>query len=358
MARRGAAWTSSSIWASSAACQPSAGAPAIARSNAALRSAGSASIRAPPGRALRPGPRPRRAPGGQHVVRHREGRQVPAERRARAGDLVLAERRAMRAGGASLVRRAEADHRPAGDQRRARVGLCGLDGGGDGVRIVAVGRFGMPAIGDEPRRHVVPEGKRGGAVDRDRIVVEQHDQPAEAEMAGERGGLVADPLHQVAVRGDHPNPVVDRPVAETGGQQALRQRHADRGRDPLAERSRGGLDSRGVAVFRVARGAAAELAEPADLVHRHVGIAGQMEQRVEQHRAVAGGQHEAVAVGPVGRRGIELQIAGEQHRRRVGHPHRHPGMAGLRRLHRVHGERADRIGHAPGGDARGRAGGW
>ena len=46
-------------------------------------------------------------------------------------------------------------------------------------------------------------------------------------------------------------------------------------------------------------GLAAELAEALELVDRHVLVAGQMEQRIEQHRAVAGRQHEAVAVGPV-----------------------------------------------------------
>jgi hypothetical protein len=43
----------------------------------------------------------------------------------------------------------------------------------------------------------------------------------------------------------------------------------------------------------------AELAEALDLVERHVGVAGEMQQRIEQHRAVAGRQHEAVAVRPV-----------------------------------------------------------
>ena len=70
-----------------------------------------------------------------------------------------------------------------------------------------------------------------------------------------------------------------------------------------------------------------------------------MEQRVEQHRAVAGRQHEAVAVRPIGSGGVELQEAGEQHGGDVGHAHRHAGMAGFGLLHRVHGERPDGIGH-------------
>jgi hypothetical protein len=45
-----------------------------------------------------------------------------------------------------------------------------------------------------------------------------------------------------------------------------------------------------------------QLAEMLDLVERHVDIAGQIEQRIQQHRAVPGRQHEAVAVRPFGDR--------------------------------------------------------
>ena len=90
----------------------------------------------------------------------------------------------------------------------------------------------------------------------------------------------------------------------------------------------------------------AELAEALDLLDRHRLVAEQMQQRVEQHRAVAGREHEAVAVGPgrIGR--IELQEPREQHGRDVGRAHRQAGMAGFRLLDRVHGERADGVGHA------------
>ena len=82
-----------------------------------------------------------------------------------------------------------------------------------------------------------------------------------------------------------------------------------------------------------------------DLVHRHVGIAEQVQQPVEQHRAVPVRQHEAVAVGPVRRLRVEAQESGEQHGGDVGHAHRHAGMAGFGLLDRIHGERAQRVGH-------------
>ena len=90
----------------------------------------------------------------------------------------------------------------------------------------------------------------------------------------------------------------------------------------------------------------AELAEALELVERHLLVAEEMQQRIDQHRAVPGRQHEAVAVGPgrIGR--IEFQELGEQHGRDVGRAHRQAGMAGFRLLDRVHGERADRVRHA------------
>ena len=71
-----------------------------------------------------------------------------------------------------------------------------------------------------------------------------------------------------------------------------------------------------------------------------------MQQRIDQHRAVAGREHEAVAVGPgrIGR--IEFQEAREQHGRDIGRAHRQSGMAGFRLLDRVHRQRANGIGHA------------
>ena len=63
-----------------------------------------------------------------------------------------------------------------------------------------------------------------------------------------------------------------------------------------------------VAVLGMAGGAAAELAEALQLVDASCSaVAGEVQQRIEQHRAVAGREHEAVAVGPVGMRRIEFE---------------------------------------------------
>ena len=61
---------------------------------------------------------------------------------------------------------------------------------------------------------------------------------------------------------------------------------------------------------------------------------------------MAGGEHEAVAVRPVRRGRIELEVAREKDGRDIGGTHGKPGMAGLGALDGVHAERADRVRHA------------
>ena len=164
-------------------------------------------------------------------------------------------------------------------------------------------------------------------------------------MAGDRDRLVADALHQVAVGGDDVGAVVDDVVAELRRHQALGERHADGVAEPLAERAGGGLDAGGDEILRVAGRLRAELPEIPDLVHGHLLDAEEEEHGIEQHRAVAGGEHEAVAVRPARLGRVELEVAGEEHRGHVGHAHRHAGMARIGAFNRIHRERADRVRH-------------
>ena len=167
-------------------------------------------------------------------------------------------------------------------------------------------------------------------------------------MAGKRDGLLADALHQAAVAGQHIGLVVDETVAELGIEVALGDGETHRVGDALAERARCRLDAGGMAEFGVARGLGAHLAEVLDLVERHVSVAGEMQQRIEQHRAVAGRQDEAVTVRPVRVGGVELEELGEQNGGNVRGTHRQARMAGIGLLHGVHGKGADGIGHVAG----------
>ena len=126
------------------------------------------------------------------------------------------------------------------------------------------------------------------------------------------------------------------------GEQLLGEREADGVGEALAERAGGGLHAGRVADFGMAGRLRVQLAELADLLHRQV-VAGEVQQRVLQHRAVAVGEHEAVAVGPRGIRRVVAQVAPPEHLGDLGHAHRHAGMAGVGLLHRVHGERADGV---------------
>ena len=154
------------------------------------------------------------------------------------------------------------------------------------------------------------------------------------------------PFHQAAVAEEHPRAVVDDGVSvavEARREDLLRDGHADRVREALAERPGRGLDPGGVAAFGMARGHRVELAEIPQLLERQR-VAAQVQQRVEEHRAVTVREHEAVPVGPLGVGRVVSQVVVPEHLGDVRHPHRHAGVAGIRALHRVHGQRADRVG--------------
>ncbi len=248
---------------------------------------------------------PTPSPGGMDRGRESTNgcvRSSRASARVR-GDLVGAERRAMGLVRALLVRRAVADHRAAGDQRRlARI-----------ARAARRSRRRWPrGRGRRPRCTCQPAAAKraswsievdsdGRAVDGDAVVVPQHDQPARPRWpARSIASWLMPSIRQPSPAIDI-GVVVDELGAEAGRHHAFGERHADGGGDALAERAGRRLDARRVAVFGMAGGADAELAEALQLLDRHVGIADQMMERIEQHRAVAGRQHEAVAVGPVRR---------------------------------------------------------
>ena len=96
----------------------------------------------------------------------------------------------------------------------------------------------------------------------------------------------------------------------------------------------------------MARGGAADFAEMLEVVDGDLGITRQPEQRIQQHRAVAGRQHEAVAVGPARLGGVELQEPGKEDGGDIGHAHRQARMARFCGFHRIHGKHADGVGEA------------
>ena len=248
-------------------------------------------------------------------------------------------------GRAGPRRRAVADGGLAGDQRRLAGFLRAGDRGGNRLRIMAVDQLRRPARGLEALHLVDRIGNRGRAVDRDAVVVIQHDQLVQLPVSGHRDRFLRHAFHQVAVGGEHVGVMPDHLLAVLGDQHLLRQRHADRGGEALAERAGGGLDAAGLEVLGVSRRLGAELTEILDLVERHVLVAGEVQQGIEQHRTVSGREHETVAVRPGRSAGVEFEELCEQHGRDIRSAHRQAGVAGFRLFDGIHGKPANRIGH-------------
>ncbi len=85
--------------------------------------------------------------------------------------------------------------------------------------------------------------------------------------------------------------------AELGVQMGFGNSHPHRGGKPLPERSGGHLDTDVGLVLGVPGGAGAELPEVLELLHPQPESA-QVEQGVEEHRAVPVGENKAVAIRP------------------------------------------------------------
>ena len=157
------------------------------------------------------------------------------------------------------------------------------------VRVAVLDVQHLPAVGLVARADVLGERPGGRPVERDVVVVVEVEQLAELQVAGEGRRLGGDPFHQVAVGDEREGAVVDDLVpgpVEARGERALGHRHADGVGGALPERTGRGLDARRQQRLGMARRAAAPLPERLQVVERQV-VAGQVQQRVEQHAAVA-----------------------------------------------------------------------
>ena len=245
------------------------------------------------------------------------------------------------------LRGAVADDRPHRDDRRLVLHRLGVfNGFGNRIQVVAVGHLlHMPVVGLETLLHILGEGKVRGAVQRYEVVVVEEDQLAEREGAGQRGGLVRDPFHQVAVPADAVGVVVDHVVAGPvvhGGQVLLGDRHAHRLGETLPQRPGRDLDPVGVAVLRMPGGPRMPLPELLEVRDRDV-VAAQVQRAVEQRRRMAVRQHEAVAVGPLGVLRVVAHVLVKQEVRDRRVAQRRARMPAVCLLHRVHCEKSQRI---------------
>ena len=167
-------------------------------------------------------------------------------------------------------------------------------------------------------------------------------------MPGEGDRLHRHTFLHAAVAGEADDVVIENLVVfrvEPRLGHLRRDRHADAVRHALTERSRGGLDAaRGVSQFGVTRCLGAELPEAFDLLKRHVRVTAQVQPRVEEHRAVAGAEHEAVAVEPLGMIGAMMQRVAEKHGADFRAAERQAEMTAVAGVNGVHGEAARGVG--------------
>jgi len=72
-------------------------------------------------------------------------------------------------------------------------------------------------------------------------------------------------------------------------------------------------------------------------------VAGQVQERVDQHRTVSVGQDETVTIRPFGIDRVMPHVIIPQNLGYVGHTHRRSRVSGIRLLHGVHAQSADGI---------------
>ncbi len=249
--------------------------------------------------------------------------------------------------GRVLQRAAVADMRLDDDQRRLSLDRHGLarDALEPLDREVLADVDDVPAVGLEALADILGHDDVHLARELDPVGVVVGDQAAEPEVAGERAGLGGDALLDVAVACDREDVVVDDLVlalVEAGGQHALGEREPDRHRDALAERPGRRLDAGAVLALRVAGRGRADLTEVLDVLERQR-VAREVEHRIEQHRRVARGEHEAVAVRPLGVGRVVAHDPRVEHVGQRSEGHRRARMARVRLLHCIHRQRADGV---------------
>jgi hypothetical protein len=136
------------------------------------------------------------------------------------------------------------------------------------------------------------------------------------------------------------------PVAVEGlGQQTFSESHPHGVGEALSERSGSRFNAGGDTQFGMSGGSGMQLPEALEFVDGQV-VAAQMQQGIDQHRTMSVGQHETVAVDPLRVGRIVFQVAPPEDFGHVGHTHRHSGVAGIRRLDGVDGEKTQCVGAA------------
>jgi len=203
----------------------------------------------------------------------------------------------------------------------------------------------LPAECAKAGPHVLREGEVGAPLDRDPVVVVEADELAEPERSRETRRLARHALHEVAVRAENVGRVVDDLVSRAvvcGGERSFGHRGAHAVREPLTERTGRRLHSRRVAALGVTGRGAPPLTKRLQVLEAHL-VARQVQERVEQHGRVAGGEDEPVTVGPGRIGGVVPEKAVPEDVRDGRGAHRRPRVSRVGLLDGIDGEKANRV---------------
>ena len=224
----------------------------------------------------------------------------PPVRLLRQADLIFAERLAVRGVGILLVRSAVSDVTVNHHQCRAIVRAQELiESIRERIEIIRVSDMGhVPAICAEPHRDVFTERPICRAIKRDLVRVVDPTKVRQLKVSGKGCGLAADSFHEIAITAERIHVVVENfepRTVVTRLQPLGRDGHSHTVANTLAQRARGGFNARSVAILRVARSLAIELAKTLKIVERNgwtikdliFGVNGfyarEIEHRVQQH---------------------------------------------------------------------------
>jgi len=199
---------------------------------------------------------------------------------------------------AGLVWSTETNGRLAGNHGWLVRVLSHFNGTGNRFGIMTINSNRVPARGAETCVLVCGIRDRDRAIDRDVVVIPENNELVQLQMASKRNRFLRNAFHQAAVTCDDIGVVVLEVGPEFGREFLFGNRHAHGIGNALTEWTGRGFNACGMAIFRMASGFRTNLAEILDLVDCHVRIAGEMQDRVEKHRAMTSRQNKPVAIWP------------------------------------------------------------
>ncbi|RMT21917.1 hypothetical protein ALP52_05981 [Pseudomonas amygdali pv. mori] len=280
-----------------------------------------------------------RIPLGVDISRNFERTVIPFQGRTGQGDFVRTQRRTVGFFLALLVRRAKADGGLAADQRRLVALARGVDGGLDFFRVMTVDiADNQPAVGLEALRRIVGKPAFDFAIDGDAVVVVERNQLVQLQRTGQGSDFVGNTFHHAAITHKHVGMVINDGMAwtvELCGEGFLGSGKTDGVGKPLTQWASGGFNAWGIAKLGVTRCAAVQLTEVFQVVDGQV-VAGQVQQRIDQHRTMAVGHDETVTVSERGVCRVVFEIITPQNLGDIRHAHRGTRMAAVGFLHGIH----------------------